>query len=114
MTNVIAAKATACVSDRVNVPSPAETAVVYIKDDEDDEGCYVGWLARVACDDEAQEDCGPLELPDGEFFMYGDIHSISNNLGCWARLLHFRFTQIIELIQDPTNHHIKERRATAV
>src|SRR5665213_2339738 len=101
MTEVIAAKkATACVSDRVYVSHPAETAVVYINDNEDGEG-YVGWLATVAAENEAQEDCGALELANGEFFMYaGDTNDLAVKLMHQARRLGFRFAQVYELIDN--------------
>jgi hypothetical protein len=109
MTEVIAAKkATACVSDRVYVKYPAETAVVYINDNEDGEG-YVGWLATVAAENEAQEDCGALELANGEFFVYADdTNDLSIELERRARRLCFRFAQIIELTDNPVKYSITE------
>ena len=109
MTELIAAKkATACVSDRVRVSHPAETAVVYINDNEDGEG-YVGWLATVAAEDEAQEDCGPLELANGEFFVYADdTNDLSFELELQARRLCFRLAQTIELTDDPVKYSITE------
>jgi hypothetical protein len=109
MTELIAAKkASACVSDRVHVSYPAETAVVYINDNEDGEG-YVGWLATVAVEDEAQEDCGPLELANGEFFLYADdANDLSFALELQARRLGFRFAQIIELTEDPVEYSLTE------
>lgn len=109
MTEVITAKkATACVSDRMYVSHPAETAVVYINDNEDGEG-YVGWLATVAAEDGAQEDCGPLALENGEFFVHADDDDdLSIELERRARRLGFRFAQIIQLIEDPVMYSITE------
>ena len=105
---IVAKKATACVSDRVNVSHPAETTVVYINDNEDGEG-YVGWLARVAADNRAQEDCGALELANGKFFEYGDdIDDLSIELERHAYRLGFRFAQIIVLTEDPVEYSITE------
>jgi len=99
---------TACVSGRVYVSHPEETAVVYIKGHEDCEG-YVGWLATVATEDEAQEDCGALDLGNGEFFLYADdTENLSLQLELRARRLHFRFAQIIELTDNPMTYCITE------
>jgi len=109
MTGLIAAKkATACVSDRVYVSHPAETAVVYINNNEDGQA-YVGWLATVADEDEAQEDCGALELTSGEYFLYlNDINDLAVELQRRAYRLGFSFAQVIELIEDPTKCCITE------
>ena len=105
---IAAKKAAACVSDRVYVSHPAETAVVYINDNEDGEA-YVGWLATVAAEDEAQEDCGALELANGEFFLYADdINDLAVELQRRAYRLNFRFAQVIELTEDPTKCCITE------
>jgi len=101
-------KAIACVSDPVYVSHPEETAVVYINVNDDGDG-YVGWLATVAAEEEAQEDCGPLELPNGEFFVYADDrHNVSLILELTARRLRFEFAQIIELTEDPVKYCITE------
>ena len=90
------------------VSHPAETVVVYINDNEDGEG-YVGWLATVAAEDEAQEDCGPLELANGEFLLYADdTNDLSFKLELWARHLRFWFAQTIELTDDPVKYSITE------
>ena len=108
MTDSTAAKkaTTALTSDRVHVTFPATTAVGYINDNDGGEG-YEGWLARVAGEAESQEDCGALELANGEDFLYGDdIHALAIDLQSHARLLHFEFIQIIELTEHPLMHGV--------
>jgi len=109
MKKVIAAKRpTACVNDRVRVSHPDETAVAYINYNEGGEG-YEGWVATIAFEDGAQEDCGLLEMPNGEFIAYADnITDLSIVLQVQARRLRFRYVQIIELTDDPVQYDVTE------
>jgi hypothetical protein len=109
MTEIIAAKkAAACVSDRVYVSHPAETAVLYLKDNQDGE-VYECWLATVASEDQAQEDCGSLELANGEFFVYADgTYDLAIKLVCEARRLYFKYLQVIDLTEDPVKYSVTE------
>jgi hypothetical protein len=109
MTVVLDAKMAApCVSDRVHVPHPTETAVIYVNYNQEGEG-FEGWLATVATEDESQEGCGSLELPNGEFIESADgINDVLFVLKVQARQLGFRYAQIIDLTDDPSRYDISE------
>ena len=109
MTEVnVGKKAIGWVGDCVYVLHPAETAVLYIRENSDGEG-YEGWLDTVYYKNKSQEYRGALELTNGEFSMCADdTTGLALTLMREACRLGFRFAQIYELTDNPVRHPITE------